>query len=88
MSKTLPHGACSGVTFAPVRPATSIMRWPKNPAAQTTILSPGSSRLTMQVSMPAMPVPLIGKVKRLLVWNAFLNSSCVSFMMTRNCGSR
>ena len=41
------------VTAAPARWATSVMRWPKTPLTQTTILSPGSIRLTTQVSMPA-----------------------------------
>ena len=51
----------------PVRPATSIMRWPKKPLLQTTMRSPGSMRLTTQVSMPAMPVVLTGKVRGFLV---------------------
>src|SRR5438270_6965715 len=64
------------------------MRWPKKPATQTTTLSPGSTRLTKQVSMPAMPVALAGKVNWSAVRRAARSRPCVSSMMARNSGSR
>ena len=38
------------------------MRVPNTPFWQTTAVSPGSSRFTKVASMPALPVPLTGKV--------------------------
>ena len=37
------------------------MRVPKTPLTPISTASPGSTRLTKQVSMPALPVPDIGK---------------------------
>ena len=64
--KTSPNGRSIVVTCAPARPATSAMRPPKTPLTQTSILSPGSIRLTTQVSIPALPVPLTASVERVL----------------------
>ena len=47
--------------LAPARSATSFIRAPKTPLMQTSILSPGSIRLTTKVSMPAEPVPEIAR---------------------------
>jgi hypothetical protein len=55
------------VTCAPARWATSAIRWPKTPLTQTTIVSPGSMRLTTHVSIPALPVALTGKVSSFFV---------------------
>ena len=49
----------------------------------TTTGRPRSSRLTWHVSMPPMPVALMEKVSRLLVWNAWRSMSWVSFMISR-----
>ena len=38
--------------------------------------------------MPAMPVALTGKVKRIVRLKACRSISCVSFMICRKCGSR
>ena len=51
---------------APARSATSAMRVPKTPFTPTTTSSPGSSRFTRHASMPALPVPEIGKRERVL----------------------
>jgi len=42
------------------RRAMSAIRLPKKPAWATTALSPGSSRLDIPVSMPAIPVQCSG----------------------------
>ena len=42
----------------------------------------------MQVSMPAMPVALTGKVRRFLVWYTWRSMSWVSSMISRKYGSR
>ena len=65
--KTSPHGASMAWTVAPQRSITSFMRVPKTPLTHTIASSPGSSRLTARHSMPAMPVPLTGKVSAFLV---------------------
>ena len=66
-SKTSPHGRSSTVTSAPgpARPPRPCAGR-RSPSTQTTILSPGSSRLTKHVSMPAMPVALTGNVSGFL----------------------
>ncbi len=43
------------------------MRVPKTPFTPTITSSPGSTRFTAMHSMPAMPVPLTGKVSGLVV---------------------
>ena len=42
------------------------MRSPNTPFTPMITVSPGSTRLTKHVSMPAEPVPLIGKRQRVL----------------------
>jgi hypothetical protein len=61
----------------------SDIRVPKTPLTQTTTSSPGSIRLTKQVSMPALPVPETGMVSPLSVWNKNRTSCCVSSMAAR-----
>lgn len=53
----LPVSALRSTAFAPKRELMSSTRWPQMPALPTTIVSPGSSRLVMQASMPPWPVP-------------------------------
>ena len=67
-SKTSPYGRSIAVTSAPARSATSSIRPPKTPLTQTSILSPGSIRLTTTASIPAEPVPETASVSRFLVW--------------------
>ncbi len=42
---------------------------PQMPLLPTTILSPSSSRLAMQASMPEWPLPVVSSVYLLSVWN-------------------
>ena len=54
---------------APARSATSFIRAPKTPLMQTSILSPGSIKLTTTVSIPGQPVPEIASVSGFLFEN-------------------
>ena len=56
------HGASTRITSAPDRLATSHMRSPKRPLTPTTTGSPGRTKLTNEASIPAEPVPLMGRV--------------------------
>ena len=58
----VPHSASTRTTSAPPRRATSHIRSPNTPLTPTIAVSPGSSRLTKHASMPAEPVPEIGRV--------------------------
>ena len=62
-----PHGASTATTSAPQRAATSHMRAPNTPLTPMTTGSPGRTRLTNAASMPAEPVPEIGRVMGLAV---------------------
>ena len=54
-----PEGASVSQEHAPLkRSAMSATLAPHRPLFPTTTLSPGSTRLAMQASMPAWPVPL------------------------------
>ena len=83
-----PHGASTRTTSAPQRRATSHMRSPNTPFTPTITVSPGSTRLTKQVSMPAEPVPLIGSVSVFSVRNAARSRSPISSSTARKSGSR
>ena len=83
-----PHGSSTRTTSAPQRRATSHMRSPNTPLTPTITVSPGSSRLTKHASIPAEPVPLIGNVSALAVWNAARSRSAISSSTTRKSGSR
>ena len=83
-----PHGSSTRTTSAPQRRATSHMRSPNTPLTPMITVSPGSSRLTKQASIPAEPVPLIGNVSALAVWNAARSRSAISSSTTRKSGSR
>jgi len=74
-------------TSAPQRRATSHIRSPNTPLAPTIAVSPGSSRLTKHVSMPAEPVPLIGSVSSFSVRNTARSRSIVWSMTRMNSGS-
>ena len=76
------------VTCAPQRAAMSAMRPPKTPFTQTTILSPGSIRLTTQVSIPAVPVPLTASVSSLVVRKTCRSIPCISVMSCKKYGSK
>ena len=60
----VPQGASTRTTSAPHRAATSHMRSPKTPLTPMTTGSPARTKLTKAASMPADPVPLMGRVKR------------------------
>jgi hypothetical protein len=64
------------------------MRSPNTPLTPMITESPGSTRLTKHVSMPAEPVPLIGKVSAFAVRNAARSRSPISSSTTRKSGSR
>ena len=64
------------------------MRSPNSPFTPTTTTSPGPTRLTKAVSIPAEPVPLTGNVSVLSVRYTARNRSHVSSRMARNSGSR
>ena len=53
----LPVSHLRSTALAPKRELMSSTRWPQIPAFPTTIVSPGSSRLVMQASIPPWPVP-------------------------------
>src|SRR5688572_21628657 len=83
-----PHSCSTATTSAPQRAATSHIRWPNRPFTPTTTTSPSWTVLTNAASMPALPVALIGRVRALVVPQAWRSSSHVSSMMRRNSGSR
>ena len=64
------------------------MRVPKTPLMQTITLSPGSTRLAKQASMPAEPGAEIGIVNSFSVMNAYFNICLVSSIIPINAGSR
>ncbi len=84
----LAPGRSIAVTCAPARSATSTIRPPKTPLTQTSILSPGSIRLTTTASIPAEPVPETAIVKRFSVRKTCRRSVCVSSIRATNSGSR
>ena len=88
VEKISPNGRSMIVTCAPARPATSAMRPPKTPLTQTTILSPGSIKLTTHVSIPALPVPLTASVSSLVVRKTCRSIACISVMICKKYGSR
>ena len=61
---------------------------PNTPFTPMTAVSPGPSTLTMHVSMPADPVPLIGMVSALFVPKTRRSRSHTSSSRARNSGSR
>jgi hypothetical protein len=82
------HSFSSFVTVAPIRPASSAMRFPKYPALHTTSLSPGSSRLPRTASIPDMPVPDTASVALLSVRKTPRSSPVVSSIIWISAGSR
>ena len=80
---TSPQGLSTIVTFAPARAATSLIRWPKTPLAQTIMLSPGSIRFTTVASMPAEPVALTANVIGFRVRNTCRSISWRPFISSR-----
>ena len=87
-SIAVPHSASTRTTVAPARRATSHIRSPNTPLTPTITVSSGSTRLTKHASMPADPVPEIGKVSALLVPNTARSRSQVSSRIVKNSGSR
>jgi hypothetical protein len=83
-----PHGVSTATTSAPQRAATSHIRAPKTPLTPTTTGAPGRTRLTNAASMPAEPVPEIGRVIGLPVRSTVRSRSQVSSRMPTNSGSR
>src|SRR3989338_3818354 len=64
------------------------MRPPNTPLMQTMTLSPGSTRLAKQVSMPAEPGADTGNVSACLVWNATCSIALIWSIISMNLGSR
>src|SRR5208282_5564346 len=87
-SMMLPHGASTRVTRAPQRSATSHIRVPNTPLTPMMTSSPGSIKLTKQNSMPALPVPLTGKVISFWVRKTCRNMVLTSSIRFTNAGSR
>ena len=83
----LPHSASTLTTLASQRSAISAIREAKNPATPTMMVSPGSRELYSAASMPADPVPEMGRVRPLPVWKTSRRSSTVSSMMAQKSGS-
>ena len=54
-STAVPQSSSTTMAVPPQRSTFSFMRPPNTPLRQTITLSPGSTRLTKQVSMPAEP---------------------------------
>ena len=86
--KTRPHSVSMTTGVPPQRSTTSAMRVPKTPLTPTTTSSPGSTRLTKHVSMPALPVPEMGSVNAFPVWNTCRRRVLVSSIRPMNTGSR
>jgi hypothetical protein len=87
-STGFPHSNSRASTCAPRRPATSCIRRPKTPLVRTRTRSPGSTRLTKQASIPAEPVPDMGRVRELFVFRSSWSMDFVPSMMVRKYGSR
>ena len=83
-----PQGASTRRTLPPALSAMASIRSAKNPAVQTTTLSPGSIMLTIAVSIPAVPVPEIGSVIGLLVSKTLRSPDWTSSMTPMKTGSR
>jgi hypothetical protein len=83
-----PHSWSTVTTSAPVREATSAIRWPKSPLTATMATSPGPSVLTNAASMPADPVADSGRVRRFCVPKTVRSRSDVSSSTWRKSGSR
>jgi hypothetical protein len=64
------------------------MRAPKTPFTPMTTTSPGTTRLTNAASMPAEPVPEIGRVMGFEVRKTARRRSHVSSRIPTNSGSR
>ncbi len=63
-----PHLSSTSTATPPARTTFSTMRPPNTPFWHTITLSPGTTMLTKQYSMPTEPGPEIGKVSGFLVW--------------------
>ena len=87
-SMIVPHSASTLVTVAPQRSATSHMRVPNTPLTPMSTSSPGSSRLTKQASIPALPVALTGNVISFSVWKTCRSIDLISSIKPTNVGSR
>ena len=87
-STGVPHSKSSGTTTAPPREATSLMRMPKTPLRATRILSPGSTMLSTQASMPTLPGPATVKVASFFVLNSVCSIVFSSSIRPMKDGSR
>jgi len=72
----------------PVRLTFSSMRPPNTPLRQTMTLSPGSTRLTKHISIPAEPGAETGKVSAFSVWNAIRSMDLICSIRSTKAGSR
>jgi len=72
----------------PVRLTFSSIRPPNTPLRQTITLSPGSTRLTKHISIPAEPGAETGKVSAFSVWNAMRSMDLICSIRSTNAGSR
>ena len=83
-----PQGHSTTSTRAPRRVATSTMREQNTPLLTISTSSPRSTRLTKVASMPAEPVPEMGKVTAFLVLHTARSCSCMASMTLMQSGSR
>ena len=73
-----PHSFSITDTSALYLDAISTKRSPKYPFFAIRIFSPGSIKLAIDASIAALPVPLIGRVIRLLHCHVYLSNFCTS----------
>src|SRR5487761_2635670 len=87
-STARPQSSCTITAMPPQRSTFSFMRPPNTPFWHTMTLSPGSTRLTKQVSIPAEPGAETGMVNSLAAWKANFSSTFISSISDTNSGSR
>ena len=83
-----PHGLSQRITLPPWRLPISAMRSQKNPFANTRNLAPGSTKLQIAVSIPALPVPEIANVNSFVVPKAVRKPARISSTTEKKYGSK
>ncbi|SSC07716.1 hypothetical protein BTURTLESOX_1459 [bacterium endosymbiont of Bathymodiolus sp. 5 South] len=84
----VPQSSSTTTATPPKRVMFSCIRIPNTPLIQTTTLSPGSTKLAKQVSIPAEPGADTGMVNSFSVLKMDFKPSLVSFIMPTKAGSR
>jgi hypothetical protein len=82
-SIALPHFPSIRMSLPPMRFTISDILVPNTPLTPTTTSSPGSTKLTKQVSIPALPVPETGIVYGLSVWKRYRSNRWVSSIIDK-----